>query len=994
MRKLAAILVLTLGMGQIIFAQTVTDLFQPKTSFSRSFAEIASSSQPLTLNKNRFSVIQKEAPATLTLEFPFENSNLKLDLVKTVITSPNFRVTEKQSNGTEKIVAYNDALFYRGKVHGNETSTATVSIVGGQVMGIISDDRGNIVLGAISEKGFATDEYTLYRESALKIKNPSSCFTSDEMIGSIPDASSSKENQTGEPIDIYFECDYRVYTNRGSNVNNVVNFVLGFFNNTVAIYEREDIKVQVSQITVWTTQDPEAAGGLNTADTVLKSFSNRMLGSDYIGDYAHYLSGRALGGGIAYLLGNPCSSSITRQYRTAVSAIDNIYLAYPTYSWTVFVVSHELGHNFGSHHTQWCGWTGGALDNCFETEPVTDGSAACVPGPPPVNGGTIMSYCHLTSYGVNFNNGFGVQPGNRVRQVIGAATCLGACRMTITVDKFDASCNQNNGSATVVTTANSGALTYTWSNGQTGASLLNVAPGTYFVTVKDAAGCQVMEDVVIGNAGTSLTFEVSPGNTAGFCAGGNVVLSATSNPGYTYVWSRNGTTIPGASSSTYTATQAGNYSIAITSGTCNGTKSIVVSQVATPTASITPSGPTTFCANDSVILDAGIGSSYTYQWSRNGTVLAGETNDTYIATTSGNYTVRVSAGSTCQANSTATIVTVNPLPLVSLAAAGATSFCMGKNVVLSTTEDASYTYTWTRNGTPIPGANTATYTANTAGTYRVIVTDGSCTVTSQAITVTVFATPDVTVTPVNVTIEKFNTVTLTVSGAPFYDLAAQPYLVTYTSNSVTVRPPATTIYSIRGYDSNGCEDIATATITVIGCGQVTDIDTINLSPSRVLVTWTNPEGVTTDTLQYRKVGESTWTKILVTGDSYEVNGLEPGSNYEFTVTSLCTSTAIFLPSALQSINTTVLNSGVFLRLFPNPAVGDSRLEIISNEPYTLSVTLYDLSGKLVSQPVSHGTFPAGQTLRTIETSTLAAGIYHLAVRLNGKLESLKLMVAH
>ena len=35
-----------------------------------------------------------------------------------------------------------------------------------------------------------------------------------------------------------------------------------------------------------------------------------------------------------------------------------------------------------------------------------------------------MSYCHLTSYGINFNNGFGLQPGNRIRDRVMNASCI------------------------------------------------------------------------------------------------------------------------------------------------------------------------------------------------------------------------------------------------------------------------------------------------------------------------------------------------------------------------------------------------------------------------------------------------------------------------------------------------------------------------------------------------------------------------------------------
>ncbi len=61
---------------------------------------------------------------------------------------------------------------------------ATISIVGDQVMGIIADDKSNIILGAIEEQGKATEEYALYRESDLNIANAQSCFTADEVAPS------------------------------------------------------------------------------------------------------------------------------------------------------------------------------------------------------------------------------------------------------------------------------------------------------------------------------------------------------------------------------------------------------------------------------------------------------------------------------------------------------------------------------------------------------------------------------------------------------------------------------------------------------------------------------------------------------------------------------------------------------------------------------------------------------------------------------------------
>jgi hypothetical protein len=94
---------------------------------------------------------------------------------------------------------------------------------------------------------------------------------------------------------------------------------------------------------------------------------------------AHMLSGRNLGGGIAYL-GGLCSDS----FDYAVSANLNGSFPYPlqdnhSQNWDIMVTAHELGHNFGAPHTH---STNPPIDNC------AGGNCSVTPN------GTIMSYCH------------------------------------------------------------------------------------------------------------------------------------------------------------------------------------------------------------------------------------------------------------------------------------------------------------------------------------------------------------------------------------------------------------------------------------------------------------------------------------------------------------------------------------------------------------------------------------------------------------------------
>lgn len=52
---------------------------------------------------------------------------------------------------------------------------------------------------------------------------------------------------------------------------------------------------------------------------------------------------------------------------------------------------------------------------------------------------------------------------------------------------------------------------------------------------------------------------ITAGGPTTFCAGGSVLLSATSDPSYTYIWKKGSVVIAGATSSTYLATTAGKY---------------------------------------------------------------------------------------------------------------------------------------------------------------------------------------------------------------------------------------------------------------------------------------------------------------------------------------------------------------------------------------------------------------------------------------------------
>ncbi|MEP6485231.1 MAG: carboxypeptidase regulatory-like domain-containing protein [Rudaea sp.] len=240
---------------------------------------------------------------------------------------------------------------------------------------------------------------------------------------------------------------------------------------------------------------------------------------------------------------------------------------------------------------------------------------------------------------------------------------------------------------------------------------------------------------------------VTPGGTTTFCAGGSVTLTSTSATGNQ--WSLSSTPIGGATAQQYIATASGDYTDVITNDNgCMSAPSAVTTVTVNPlpaTPTITPGGPTTFCAGGSVTLTSS--SATGNQWYLDGNPIGGATDQTYVATASGNYTVQVTDGNSCVSTaSAATTVTVNPIPATpTITPEGPTTFFAGGSVTLDSSSATGNQ--WYLNGNPIGGATNQQYVATASGDYTVTVTNGGCaSASSAATTVTVNPSPDLAIT--------------------------------------------------------------------------------------------------------------------------------------------------------------------------------------------------------------------------------------------------------
>jgi hypothetical protein len=323
------------------------------------------------------------------------------------------------------------------------------------------------------------------------------------------------------------------------------------------------------------------------------------------------------------------------------------------------------------------------------------------------------------------------------------------------------------GSVSLSTPVQTG-ITYQWYrngiiiNGATSATYSAAQTGTYTVQFTAAPGCSSTSNGIDVNVITAPTANITASGSTTICQGSSSILTVTTQVGVSIQWQLNTINIPGATSSTYTATQAGTYRAVVSAGAgCSAnSNTITLTVVAGPTASITSSGNTQVCAGTPVSLTAGTVAGATYQWQNSGVAIPGATSTSYNAVASGSYTVLVSTAA-CAATSNAIDVVVNPIPSATITAGGPTTFCTGSSVTLNAPETAGAIYQWNNAGTPILGASGSTYTTSQAGTYTVTVSANGCSATSANTVVTVTPAPNATITATgSTTVCQGNSVTL------------------------------------------------------------------------------------------------------------------------------------------------------------------------------------------------------------------------------------------
>jgi ureidoglycolate hydrolase len=256
---------------------------------------------------------------------------------------------------------------------------------------------------------------------------------------------------------------------------------------------------------------------------------------------------------------------------------------------------------------------------------------------------------------------------------------------------------------------------------------LDVASVAASFTVKDYAYDSTSNQSVIAGCSTPTVSLFASGPVL-VCSGDSVKFISTTNFPSKYQWFKDENPIPSANSSSYSAFSAGAYYVNVSNSCGLANSTIDTVSVFAVDTSVTVRGDT-LTAN---------AAGATYQWINCSTMqqVIGANAQTFLPPQYGIFAVIVTENGCSRTSSC--YISCSP-PTISLTSSGPLSICSGDSVKFNVTDDFSYSYEWFKDGNPISGANSSSYSTSSAGKYYVNVRKGCSIASSKVETLSVFA---------------------------------------------------------------------------------------------------------------------------------------------------------------------------------------------------------------------------------------------------------------
>jgi hypothetical protein len=406
-------------------------------------------------------------------------------------------------------------------------------------------------------------------------------------------------------------------------------------------------------------------------------------------------------------------------------------------------------------------------------------------------------------------------------------------------------------------------LTYQWS--KDGAAVSGATDSSYTtpatVTGDDGATFTVEVTNGTGNVASSAatlsvtstiaapSITVQPANQS-VIAGGTAtfLVTASGTSPLSYQWSKNGTSISGATASSYTtpATVIGDngatFTVEVSNGAGNAVSAAatltVTSSAVAPSVTTQPADQTVAVGAKAVFTVQASGTApLTYQWSKNGAAISGATASSYTtpATVIGDngtaFSVQVTNSAGNMASNSATLTVNNVAPTITAQPKNQTvNLGATATFAVTATGTSPITFQWLKNGTAIGAATASSYTTpatvavDSGATFTVQVTNGAGTVQSSAATLTVNVTaPSITAQPKDQSVLVGATAAFSVTAAGTAPLTYQwskkgtvisgATAASYTTPATVIGDNAAT-FSVKITNSGGSATSSAATLTV------------------------------------------------------------------------------------------------------------------------------------------------------------------------------------
>jgi hypothetical protein len=537
--------------------------------------------------------------------------------------------------------------------------------------------------------------------------------------------------------------------------------------------------------------------------------------------------------------------------------------------------------------------------------------------------------------------------------------------------------------------------------------------GAYTVVVTNAQGSVTSTAATVSITTAkppTITYIPSSGSVRQGDSGYSINAGATGTGNLTYQWSKDGTAISGATSSSYyinhliTSADAGSYRVVVTNSEGSATSEPFVLTVLPPLAPTIVTQPVGASVHQAGTISLYVGVSgsptLTYQWRKDGVAISGATSSSYYKSNAassdgGTYSVVVtnSAGSATSVDAT---VTVTPASAPKITADPASASLLPGDSFYSLyvgyQSDGNTTVQWYLDGVAISGATYSTYyiygaQPSNAGSYTAVVTNSAGSATSRAGVITVdsnVSRPVITYVQGSRALSggSYSTLTIATSGSG--------ESVQWFKDGVLIANATSKDYSISNFSSTGVGTYTAQVTNSIGTYTSAPIVLTMLNAGMTPVITTPPTSMTTNlgysasfsayadgeyplTYQWKKDG----TAIAGAISNYlYLSSLTAADAGAYTVTVTNHNGSVTSPAATLTVNATATSVPV---ISTGPA---SQTVTLGSSNVNLFVSLIDSTGASYQWYKDGVLVPGGTSysLYYYATATAAhAGRYHVVV---------------